>query len=363
MNENIDKELLLKLFNLLKESTLKETEMANESTDIFEEPIMDSPDPADCAPGEIGNVEHEKHQPGLVAVDVDELLKKDLKPRKNIISPWLPEQGLAMIHAERGLGKTYLALTIGLAVSSGKSLLHWDIEEPKGVLYIDGEMSVYHIRERIKGLAEKNNFSPSKPFKIINPELQSAPELMPNLADKKGQEAVDRCITDEIKLIIVDNISCLVGGSQENDAISWEPIQKWAVNWRAKGKSILFIHHSGKNGKQRGTSKREDVLDTVINLRKIRSENEDGAKFKIVFEKTRGFFGKDADPFMVKLSDGKWQEKISKKEEKEGRDKEIVELKNKGMPQNDIAEKVGCSESVVCRVVKKARENGDLPPK
>jgi putative DNA primase/helicase len=50
----------------------------------------------------------------------------------------------------------------------------------------------------------------------------------------------------------------------------------------------LFIHHAGNNGKQRGTSRREDALDTVIALR--RPENyspEQGARFEVHFEKIR----------------------------------------------------------------------------
>ena len=43
---------------------------------------------------------------------------------------------------------------------------------------------------------------------------------------------------------------------------------EWILYLRAKGKSVIFVHHAGKNGKQRGSSRREDVLDTVIFLKK-----------------------------------------------------------------------------------------------
>ena len=33
---------------------------------------------------------------------------------------------------------------------------------------------------------------------------------------------------------------------------------------RRAGRSVLFMHHAGKGGQQRGTSKREDALDVAL---------------------------------------------------------------------------------------------------
>ena len=44
-------------------------------------------------------------------------------------------------------------------------------------------------------------------------------------------------------------------------------MQRWLLSLRRRGKGALLIHHAGKGGQQRGTSRREDVLDTVIALR------------------------------------------------------------------------------------------------
>lgn len=35
-----------------------------------------------------------------------------------------------------------------------------------------------------------------------------------------------------------------------------------------KGLSVLILEHAGRNGEARGTSKRQDVLDTVIQLKR-----------------------------------------------------------------------------------------------
>ncbi len=72
-----------------------------------------------------------------------------------------------------------------------------------------------------------------------------------------------------IKLVIVDNLSSLVRSGKENEAESWIPIQEWALSLKRKGVSVLFIHHSSRSGTQRGTSRREDLLDTLISLRRL----------------------------------------------------------------------------------------------
>ena len=71
---------------------------------------------------------------------------------------------------------------------------------------------------------------------------------------------------------------------------------------------MLYVHHAGKGGDQRGTSRREDVLDTVIQLK--RPEDyfaSEGARFIATFTKARGLFGADAAPIDARLNpNGRW---------------------------------------------------------
>jgi putative DNA primase/helicase len=120
-----------------------------------------------------------------------------------------------------------------------------------------------------------------------------------------------------------------------------------AGNSISANKSVLVIHHGGKSGQQRGTSRKEDVLDTVIALRKPPDYQADqGARFEIHFEKSRGFFGPEAEPFEVRLVGDSWQEsKI-----KSGDDLETLSaLHQQGMSIRDIADRTGLSKSSVAR--------------
>jgi putative DNA primase/helicase len=108
-----------------------------------------------------------------------------------------------------------------------------------------------------------------------------------NLATEEGQRALDG-LFDGIDRLILDNLSTLFSGVSESASDAWTPTQGWIFSLRRRGISVLFIHHAGNNGRQRGTSRREDTLDTVIALRRPNNYSpEQGARFQIYFEKLR----------------------------------------------------------------------------
>ena len=276
--------------------------------------------------------------PHTVAVSLEDFLFQDFPPRENLLAPWLKSQSLNMLYAWRGIGKTFFALEIAYAVASGGSFLGWTAPRPRGVLYIDGEMPGTVLQERISRIvsSSEQEAAPGM-FKILTPDLQ--PAGMPNLSDSRGQREIDRHIDETTELIIVDNLSCLVrGGGRENDAESWLAVQEWALRLRSRGKSVLFVHHAGKGGAQRGTSKREDVLDVVLLLKRPTNyEQSEGCHVEIHYEKARGLTGADVEPVEARLItelDGtrRWEWNVSENALPEIV-KELVEL---GMGRKDI---------------------------
>lgn len=293
--------------------------------------------------------------PELNVTNVFDFVKMQLPPRENILSPWLPVQGLAMIYAPRGVGKTHVALGIANAVTTGAQFLGWTASKPRGVLYLDGEMPAALMQER---LLELIRTTPLAPFQLLTPDLQQGG--MPDLATNKGQLMLEPHLKG-IDLIIVDNISTLCRSSKENEADSWLPVQEWALKMRASGKSILFIHHAGKGGNQRGTSKREDILDTVMVLKRPDDYNpKDGAIFQIHFEKSRGFMGEDAESFEAQLiSKNESQEWVTRPIAESSYD-QVVNLTKQGLKQKEIAEKLNIDKSNVSRHLKRANQEGRI---
>ena len=132
---------------------------------------------------------------------------------------------------------------------------------------------------------------------------------------------------------------------------------------RRQGKSLLFVHHGGKGGLQRGTSRREDVLDTVVCLKHPNDYSpSDGARFEVSYEKGRGLSGEDAAPFEAKLEvrDGAafWTTKDIERRTTE----QVAELRKSGLSIREIETDLSISRSTVHRHVKKAKALGLIEP-
>ncbi len=121
------------------------------------------------------------------------------------------------------------------------------------------------------------------------------------------------------------------------------------------------MHHAGKGGNQRGTSKREDCLDTVICLKQPQDYRaEDGARFEVHLEKARGVIGEDAKSFEARLevrdNAAVWTTRDIEDRELE----HVVELTRAGDSARDIENETGISKSKVNRLQKRARAEGRL---
>lgn len=281
-------------------------------------------------------------------LSLESFLVRKFPARKKLLSPWLPEKGLTMVFAPRGVGKTHFGAGVAYAVATGSSYLKWTAETPRKVLWIDGEMPAVVLQERLLEIVAKSDVEPQSEYLQLLPYdlCEAGP---PDLATIEGQKELEPMIGDA-ELIIVDNISTVCRSGKENEAEGWNIVQAWALEQRRKGLSVLFVHHAGKGGDQRGTSKREDVMDTVIRLsRPDDYEETQGARFLVTFTKARGIFGHDVDPFEAQLSEGKW----TCQDAEEIHLTEVRELLGEGKTIRTIATETGLSKSKVSRLKKK----------
>jgi len=118
-----------------------------------------------------------------------------------------------------------------------------------------------------------------------------------------GQRALNPLLSG-VDLVIFDNLSTLCTNGSESASDAWVPIQNWLLKLRRQGVAVVLVHHAGTNCRQRGTSRREDALDTVIALRRPEDYSPgQGARFEVHFEKLRNRVGGDgALPFEAKLA-------------------------------------------------------------
>jgi 5S rRNA maturation endonuclease (ribonuclease M5)/transcriptional regulator len=290
------------------------------------------------------------------AISIETLLTMKMEPPEIFLDPFITKSSLGMIYAPRGIGKTFFALSVALAIASGTQFLKFKSLKPRKIVYLDGEMSLVSMRERLERIYNSQEVKPPEGyFQLVNPFLQEIP--LPDLGSINEQKLLDPIIADA-DVIIVDNLSCWMTSGVENEGESWIPVQDWALRQRRKGKAVIFIHHANKNNRQRGTSRREDILDYVIKLDKPSDyKPKDGANFVLSFEKHRSWFGTDVESLQVKLidkADGKrvWEWSAIEENFVDSEKLEIQRLHSQGKKQNEIAKELNVSTATVCRRLK-----------
>lgn len=286
----------------------------------------------------------------LRPLTVADFLSKNIKPREMILDPIIPEKGTAMLYAARGTGKTHIALGIAYAVAAGTKFLRWEAPKPRRVLLVDGEMPAAALQERIASIITGATHEPAPGFlKILAGDLIEEGGVG-NLASPAVQGELDPHL-DDVDLIILDNLSSLTAVVRDNDAESWNEVQAWLLRLLRRGISVLIVHHAGKGGDQRGTSRREDILDTSISLRRPSDYvPTEGARFEVHLEKARGVYGDAAKPFEAKLEVLGGEAIWTTRDIDDANLARVKALLDDGMTIREIADETGIPKSTVGRL-------------
>ncbi|KQC08229.1 MAG: hypothetical protein APR62_05195 [Smithella sp. SDB] len=195
-----------------------------------------------------------------------------------IIENILPKQSIILLHGRGGIGKTWLSLQIGEAVSNGNILLgHATQQTP--VYYIDMENSFPVLVERVKKLNIKqmlfwHNSNEIPPPKIDSDEWSVYKDNLPP------------------GLLIIDTLRAFQS-LDENDSKHMAEVMSRLKIMRDKGFTILLLHHTPKSNERtyKGSTAIFDLCDHVLSIHSIKRpdmEDEDDE-----FGKYRWFGTKD----------------------------------------------------------------------
>ena len=143
-------------------------------------------------------------------------------------------------------------------------------------------------------------------------------------------------------MLILDSLTPLCQTGDENAADGWEPVQAGLLQLRQRHISVLLTHHAGRSGNAGGTSKREDVPDTVISLQRPADyEPSEGALFEVHYEKSPGFNGDDARPFEIKMETWDGRTVWPTKSIEDVRTARSYAISDEGLTQRQIVEELG----------------------
>ena len=223
-----------------------------------------------------------------------DLISQDIPPREFVLGHWMPKDSFGMVYAPRGVGKSWFCMALGVSIAKGQKIfLGWEIHDKYSVLYVDGEMAKVELKERFNELTDApldNLFILSSemlyrdgcPICLDIPDEQQAVNDLLDHLETKGQKA---------QVIILDNLSTLRRGINENDNNEAQALLDWLVSLRHKGYTVIVVHNSGKSGSQRGASIIEVPMDYVIKLSTPDKKSiplHEGAHFEFSFDKVRG---------------------------------------------------------------------------
>ncbi len=209
-----------------------------------------------------------------------------LPPREPVLGDWLKEGDTGFLYAPRGLGKTWLSMLLSSAVANGGQAGPWKAHGARKVVYIDGEMALDGMLERMEGMQSGENLI------VLNHEvLFHLGNKTLNLADRATQDALTAYLLEAgAGMVVLDNLSCLCAGMEENKGDDWERVLHWLLTLRRLKIVVLIVHHAGRNGEMRGTSRREDAAFWVLKLdysEEAKSGASRMAKFVSIFTKER----------------------------------------------------------------------------
>lgn len=177
-----------------------------------------------------------------------------------IVDGVIPERATVIVYGPSGVGKSFVCQSIAASLAGGFDWLGRPVESG-AVLYIFAEGGS-GAGKRFQALADA--WHKGKPIDALR-VLPVAPNLTLD-ADVAELEALNR--EHDFAAIVYDTLNRVAGDAEENSATAMSGILNAIERIRRAGSrtTSVIVHHSGKNGDQRGSTALWAAADTVLEL-------------------------------------------------------------------------------------------------
>ena len=184
------------------------------------------------------------------SIPLAEFMHENFPDEAPLLGKVITHGSTGMLSAQRGLGKSLLALHIGYSVAGGKNLEPWGRGIGDVVVYLDGEMHSRTLQKRLRQISNRDSKPASRKmveqnFHIIGRDAFD--HVIGYIDNEDDQAFIESMLPDDCRLVIVDNLSAWTSSARE-DGTAFAPIKRWLAHLRTMGIAVLLIHHTGKNG-------------------------------------------------------------------------------------------------------------------
>ena len=297
-------------------------------------------------------------------IGVKDLLALETVRREFILTPFLKQRQPIMLYSKTGLGKSWYSLSLALAVAGGGDFVGYKAPKPRKVLYLDGEMSLEDLQDRINSLIQKMKLDVNivnKHFKLVARTFQDYKKYLPDLNNPEQNQMILEIVREnDIELVIFDNYSTLVTSVEdENSASSFNNVMNLLQELSKCKCASVLVHHANKgnaSSSYRGSSKMAVLMESIIKLDENSNSNFDQVSFKVEFEKFRQQHTPETTTRILTLTGDGW---ISE-EDTEGKIERVLQMLKSCEfgADKDIYEKLGMKQSAFSKLKKKIFAKG-----
>ncbi len=219
-----------------------------------------------------------------------------------MVAPFFEKEEVILMTAKQKVGKSLLAMTISLMVSSKGSIAQrLSATESYKTFYLDAEMPKKKFKQRFKKLI--GDFpNKKKIYQNFRYHCTRAGKINKKLDLTKGvdQKLVEKMIGDA-KFVVFDNLVKLLPHNAINSPELWGKVYEWFQSLAMEGRTILLVHHENKNGVHIGTGQMTNDVDLALPLKKPKDCPAQKTIIEFNFEDARNIHGSQRDPFSIEF--------------------------------------------------------------
>lgn len=205
--------------------------------------------------------------PGVNILETFYVNWQDMWSREPAGEDWLVRPFIAKgrghaLYAGAKTGKSWVTLEVAAALATGREVMHRPAAEPVHVLYLDYEMTLDDLRDRLE------TFGYHADVDLSHLHYALLPSIPPLDTADGGNIVVEAAQACGAELVVIDTTARAVAG-EENDANVYRAFYRHTGKaLKAAGIAWLRLDHAGKDATkgQRGSSAKNDDVDLVWRL-------------------------------------------------------------------------------------------------